>query len=271
MSLRIRSLFSWALILILVILAFTYLMPQVRLLRRLVPGRAGGRGLAHASSIAPARPPAPSAGPGRIVLRGVSFSWKGKEKLLEDVSLTATRKSIVLISGDSGIGKTTLLRLAASLLSPSEGMIERPARIGFVFQDDRLLPWRSIEDNVALPIRYQGRPRRAALEDARRLLADVGLAGQERRMPSELSGGMKKRAALARCFARDPEGVLLDEPFSGLHAEARRGLWKTFLKFHARRPIPAIVVTHYPEELSAEADCRLCALAGRPARLFPLR
>lgn len=86
-------------------------------------------------------------------------------------------------------------------------------------------------------------------------------------MPAELSGGMKKRAALARCFARDPDAVLLDEPFSGLHAEARRGLWKAFLQFHARRPIPAIVVTHYPEELSAQADCTLRTLAGRPARL----
>jgi len=274
MSLRIRSLFSWALILILIILAFTYLLPQVRLLRRLVSGRTGARARQRAAVAAspwPQRRPPEAPGARRIVLRGVGFSWRGKDKLLEGVSLAVTGKSIMLISGDSGTGKTTLLRLAASLLPPSEGTIERPGRLGFVFQDDRLLPWRSIEENVALPIRSGGRPRRAALQEARRLLADVGLAGQETKMPAELSGGMKKRAALARCFARDPDAVLLDEPFSGLHAEARRGLWKAFLQFHARRPIPAIVVTHYPEELSAQADCTLRTLAGRPARLSSRR
>ena len=138
-----------------------------------------------------------------------------------------------------------------------------------MFQDDRLLPWRTVEENVALPLLYQGQPRQKALGFARLLLAEAGLAGQEEKLPEELSGGMKKRAALARCFARLPDAILLDEPFSGLHAEARRSLWAMFLRLHALKAIPAIVVTHYPEELSAAAPCRLYAISGAPARLSP--
>lgn len=200
-------------------------------------------------------------------MRGASFGWKGREKLLDGIELTVGPGEIALVGGDSGTGKTTLLRLVASLLSPTRGTVDRPARIAFSFQDDRLLPWRSVVENVALPLVYLGEPRHTALAYARLLLAEAGLSEAEDKLPEELSGGMKKRAALARCFARVPDAVLLDEPFSGLHAAARRQLWRMFLRLRSIRPIPAIIVTHYPEELAAGAPVRRYVLSGRPARL----
>ena len=88
-------------------------------------------------------------------------------------------------------------------------------------------------------------------------------------MPHELSGGMKKRAALARCFARLPDAVLLDEPFSGLHGEARDLLWQMFLRLIALHPVPALIVTHYPQEIAHTPSCRLYELRGRPATIVP--
>jgi NitT/TauT family transport system ATP-binding protein len=174
---------------------------------------------------------------------------------------------IAVVTGESGVGKTTMLKLAASLLKPATGTVAAPARIGYVFQDDRLLPWRTVAENTALPLFYQGFPGKSALCFAASLLKEAGLSGEEGKKPDELSGGMKKRAALARCFARLPDAILMDEPFSGLHARARSLLWKMFLRLHSLHPVPALIVTHYPEEISSQARCRVYTLKGSPARI----
>ncbi len=270
MSLRIRSLFAWAIVLILVILVFTYLLPIIG--RLWVPAR----GLAARGS-PPARgtetPAVQSFKPAlrrhHIRLRDVAFAWQGNEALFKGISISIPPGTVAVITGDSGIGKTTLLKMIAGLLRPSSGSISTPSRLGFVFQDDRLLPWRSLEENVALPLLYGGHPREEALGMARSLLKEVGLAGAENNKPEELSGGMKKRAALARCFARAPDAILMDEPFSGLHADARRSLWVMFLRLLSLNPIPAVVVTHYPREMESAGECRVYRLEGKPARLSP--
>jgi ABC-type nitrate/sulfonate/bicarbonate transport system ATPase subunit/ABC-type nitrate/sulfonate/bicarbonate transport system permease component len=269
MSLRIRTLFSWALVLILVILAVNRILPRIRLARpagdpakhRASPSRGehDGGGLRE---IFTSREGAP-----RISLKGVGFSYRRGARILAGAEVEVTAQEIAVITGESGAGKTTLLKLVASLLKPVEGSIECPARIGFVFQDDRLLPWRSVVENAAVPLVYQGYPWRDALCFARYLLAEAGLAGEENKRPDELSGGMKKRAALARCFARLPDAILLDEPFSGLHTEARALLWAMFLRLLALHPVPALIVTHYPQEISSLAACRQYRLEGKPARI----
>lgn len=269
MSMRIRSLFAWAIVLILTILAFTFLVPRAALLlnpaRRLLDRE---RALPpHAAPPKPAVRTVSSGPPLRIILRGVGFSWQGTEALIEEVNLSVPAGRIAVITGDSGVGKTTLLRIAAGLLHPSAGSASAPSRLGLVFQDDRLLPWRSVLENTALPLLYSGQPRREALAIAESFLAEAGLKGADMRRPEDLSGGMRKRVALARCFARSPDAVFMDEPFTGLHAEARKNLWEVVLRFLSRYPAPAIVVTHYPDELSRGPACRFYTLAGRPARL----
>jgi NitT/TauT family transport system ATP-binding protein len=271
MSLRIRSLFAWAMVLILVILVSNHLLPRIRLAGPIVkqlfvkkaPVVCRREDVQELKRIFTSLPGAP-----RISLHGVSFSYRGAEAALKDASLEVSSREIAVVTGESGIGKTTLLKLVASLLKPSEGRISCPPRIGFVFQDDRLLPWRTVAENTALPLLYQGYPRKNALCFASYLLAEAGLGGEEEKKPDELSGGMKKRAALARCFARLPDAILLDEPFSGLHDEARGMLWEMFLRLLALHPVPTLVVTHYPEEISSLASCRLYALEGKPARII---
>jgi len=270
MSLRIRSLFSWALVLILVILAVNRILPRIRLTRpapvprsarRHGPDR-GGAKIGEIRKIFTAR-----AGVSRIALSGVGFSYRRGGRILQDASLAVTAREIAVISGESGVGKTTLLKLVASLLTPVEGSIECPSRIGFVFQDDRLLPWRSVVENTAMPLVYQRYPPGNALAIARFLLKEAGLEGEEHKRPDELSGGMKKRAALARCFARLPDAILLDEPFTGLHAEARALLWGMFLKLRALHPVPTLIVTHFPKEITSLVSCRRYRLEGKPARI----
>ena len=268
MSLRIRSLFAWAAVLVLVILLFNYLLPRAR--------RLGPR-MRHLRAARPVRAGTISGNleelfvgdrsASRIVLDNVSFSFRRQAALISRARLTVKPGEIALLTGDSGVGKTTILKLIAALLKPSEGDVHAPARIGYVFQDDRLLPWRSVVENTALPLVYQGFSRGEAMRLAVLLLKEAGLAGEEEKRPHELSGGMKKRAALARCFARLPDAILMDEPFSGLHARARNHLWEMFLRLHALRPVPVLIVTHYPEEIAARASCRVYTLQGRPARL----
>ncbi len=278
MSLRIRSLFAWAAVLILVILLFNFLLPRIRRgssrARRRARGRAPMiRGAADANELRRLFDSRSTSAPGsrRIDLKRVSFSYRHQASLLSEVDLKVRPGEIAIVTGESGIGKTTLLKLVASLLKPSGGRITAPARIGYVFQDDRLLPWRGVAENAALPLVYQGYPRETALRLARTLLAEAGLSGDEEKMPNELSGGMKKRAALARCFARLPDAILMDEPFSGLHARARRLLWEMFLRLHGLHPVPAIIVTHYPEEIAALAAGRMYRLEGKPGRLAAVR
>jgi ABC-type nitrate/sulfonate/bicarbonate transport system ATPase subunit/ABC-type nitrate/sulfonate/bicarbonate transport system permease component len=279
MSLRIRSLFSWAAVLILLILLFNHLLPRARRALPLVRNLLRGRGPVTCSRedvkelkrLFISRGAAARGGTRRIALEEVGFSYRHQSEVMKDVNLALKPGEIAVLTGESGIGKTTLLKLAASLLQPSAGRVIAPARIGYVFQDDRLLPWRTVAENTALPLVYQGFPRKNALCFGYYLLGEAGLSGDEEKKPEELSGGMKKRVALARCFARLPDAILMDEPFAGLHARARTLLWKMFLRLHALHPVPALIVTHYPEEITSQTACRLYRLEGKPGRLVAAR
>jgi ABC-type nitrate/sulfonate/bicarbonate transport system ATPase subunit/ABC-type nitrate/sulfonate/bicarbonate transport system permease component len=269
-TMQIRRLFAWALVLILVILVFNHLLPRLGRLASRIARPTGRRAQASCrledSSELKSIFVSKRAGH-RIRLEDVAFAYGDDGPVVAGADLAVNAREIAVITGDSGVGKTTLLKLAAGILAPVAGRVERPRRMGFVFQDDRLLPWRTVAENAALPLVYAGTPRRSSLCFAQYLLNEAGLAGDEGKLPAELSGGMKKRAALARCFARIPDAIFLDEPFSGLHREARASLWEMFVRLLSLHPVPVIVVTHFPEEIAAHHACRLYTLAGRPAVL----
>ena len=207
-----------------------------------------------------------------ICLEQVSFAYPSGHKVLEDIDLTVHPGEIVVLSGESGVGKTTLLHVTASLLKPTSGSVIRPERVVLAYQDDRLLPWRTVDWNVAIPLVYSGSSVERALRRASELLKKTGLEGLEKKFPGELSGGMKRRVCLARCFAQVPEVILLDEPFSGLHEEARRNLWLVLYDLLDLHRVPVIIATHFPREIPFRVDCRFYSLRRMwdgTARLVP--
>ena len=154
----------------------------------------------------------------------VTFDY-GNKRVLSGFSYRFEDRGAYAVLGASGRGKTTLLRLAAGLLSPTDGRVLRdPAQASVCFQEDRLLPWRTARENVALAFPRAAQRDGSALREADKWLARVGLAGEENALPAALSGGMKRRVALARALAFDAPALLLDEPFRALDDEAHAEL-----------------------------------------------
>jgi ABC-type nitrate/sulfonate/bicarbonate transport system ATPase subunit len=219
-----------------------------------------------------------SATPGRIELHdiGVSFPAGRHERLvaLGGVDLTVETGQIVALIGPNGSGKSTLLRVIAGLLAPDAGTAAiggRPVdgpdpRVGLVFQEPRLLPWRTTSANVGYPLELAGVPRQEREARVATLLATVGLEGAASQIPSQLSGGMRQRAALARTLALAPEVLLLDEPFSALDELTRERLNLELLAITARAPTTVVLVTHSVQEAIFLAD-RVVVLSARPGRV----
>jgi ABC-type nitrate/sulfonate/bicarbonate transport system ATPase subunit/ABC-type nitrate/sulfonate/bicarbonate transport system permease component len=281
-ALQARRLFAWGLLLVALIIGANALLSRVEKARRGAARRSAQRLAVSPGAGAPLRaalrgqappggPAAQRGDPVAVGLQGVSFAYPGGPELLAELDLRVEPGEIAVISGDSGTGKTTMLHVLAGLLPASSGQVTRPERLGMVFQDDRFLPWRSNLWNVALPLVYAGRPRPQALSLAGELMAEVGLKGQEHARPDELSGGMKKRLSFARCFARFPDAIFLDEPFTGLDAEARRALWQKFTELLELHRGPVVIVTHFPEEVPQPRKCRFYTLAVQPDKGFAAR
>jgi len=206
----------------------------------------------------------------------VDFRLRRRESVeaLAGVNLAINRSEIVAVIGPNGSGKSTLLRVAAGLLAPVRGSVAfdgRPVdgpdpRIGLVFQEPRLLPWRTTFQNVAFPLELAGVA--AADREARTAagLLLVGLEGAGGRIPSQLSGGMRQRAALARALVTEPELLLLDEPFSALDELTRERLNLELLAIAARARMTVVIVTHSVQEAIFLAD-RVVVLSERPGRV----
>ncbi|MFC9917012.1 ABC transporter ATP-binding protein [Agromyces binzhouensis] len=220
------------------------------------PAAPAGPASAGAATAAPAAP---------VALRGVGRAFGapdgGTRDVLRDVDLDVVAGEIVAILGPSGCGKSTLLRIVAGLDHPTAGEVAiddapvRPydVRCAVGFQEPRLLPWRSIERNVALGL-PRGTGRRDGRAQVARLLELVGLAEFAGHRPHEVSGGMAQRASLARALARNPEVLLLDEPFGALDALTRLKMQDLLLDVHSAEPTTVLLVTHDVDEALQLAD-----------------
>ncbi len=194
--------------------------------------------------------------------------------VLEDVSFEVPSGGVVAVVGPNGSGKSTLLRLIAGLLPPDRGAITidgRPVgdadqRVGLIFQEPRLLPWRRVIDNVAFPLELVGVGNAQRRERARSLLDLVGVSTFADAYPQQLSGGMRQRVAIARALARDPEVLLLDEPFSALDALTRERFDMELLELWQRIGSTVVVVTHSISESVFLAD-EVVVLSPRPGRV----
>jgi NitT/TauT family transport system ATP-binding protein len=206
------------------------------------------------------------AGPA-LRLSGVGKVYADGTPALADVDLRVGAGEIVSVVGPSGCGKSTLLRLVAGLADASAGDVAvQRDRLGFVFQDPTLLPWRTVRGNVELAGRLSGLDRRAARTRADEALALTGLDGFAGHLPRRLSGGMRMRVALARELATSPELFLLDEPFGALDELTRQRLDDELLRLHAERGFAALFVTHNVAEAVYLSD-RVLVLSARPGRV----
>jgi NitT/TauT family transport system ATP-binding protein len=207
---------------------------------------------------------------------GVHFATPrgGLHRVLRDVSLEIAEGTFVAIVGPSGCGKSTMLNLAAGLLAPAEGGvrvfgdslggINRHA--GYLFQQDALLPWRTVLDNVRLGLDFRRVAAAEAIRKARSFIARVGLAGFEDRFPYQLSGGMRKRVAIAQSWIVEPRILLMDEPFAALDVQTRQNMENELLGLWQESRKTVLFVTHDLAEAIALAD-RVVVLTVGPARV----
>jgi NitT/TauT family transport system ATP-binding protein len=169
----------------------------------------------------------------------------GGRMILKDVTFDIKDHETVAVLGSSGSGKTTILRLIAGTLRPDDGTIEVDShKVGFIFQDHRLLPWRTAQDNIALPRRAAGKTREEARRRARSWMDRLGLQGFYDYYPRQLSGGMIQRVSIARAFAMEPDIMLLDEPFSSLDASLADALLRDLKQVLSGHRATAVYVTH---------------------------
>ena len=204
--------------------------------------------------------------PQHLALHDASHAF-GEVRVLDHVSVDIAPRSFVAMVGPSGCGKTTILRMLGGLETLDEGSCSRAhGSTSFCFQEPRLLAWRTVLDNVALPLELAGEPRAARHARASLALALTQLNDAHARLPHQLSGGMKMRAALARALVSQPDTLLLDEPFSALDEVTRHELDAELRTLWERERFTAVLVTHSIPEAVFLAE-RVIVFSPRPARV----
>ena len=199
---------------------------------------------------------------------------RGTVQALASISVDIAAGEFVTIVGQSGCGKTTLMRILGGLLAPTAGQValrghavDGPSRdVGIVFQDPTLLPWRTVFDNVMLPVQVLGLDRGGSAARARALLGLVGLNGFEDKYPHELSGGMRQRVAIARALVHEPSLLLMDEPFGALDAMTREFMNVELLRIWEESGKTIVFITHSIPEAVFLAD-RVLVMSARPGRI----
>ena len=203
-------------------------------------------------------------------LSAVFSDNNGGLRALEAVSFELCPQEFVCVLGPSGSGKSTLLRILAGLLPPSSGKVifhgsEHPG-IGMVFQQANLMPWRTVSENLRLPLELAGVENGAARQKVEELMELVGLEGFDSYWPRDLSGGMAQRVAIARALIHDPDLLLLDEPFGSLDALTRERMWTELSRIWQAKQKTVLMVTHSISEALFLAD-RVLVLTQRPGKV----
>lgn len=194
--------------------------------------------------------------------------------IIEDISIELHDNELVCLLGASGGGKTTLFNVISGLKKPDKGRIMlngrdvtgRPGHISYMLQKDLLLPYRTIEDNVALPLLIKGEKKKEARRKAGELFEEFGLDGTEKKYPKQLSGGMRQRAALLRTYMFSKDVALLDEPFSALDTLTKSDMHRWYLDVMDKIHLSTLFITHDIDEAILLSD-RIYLLTGRPGRI----
>lgn len=209
----------------------------------------------------------------KLEVNHINKSFDGKP-ILQDISITLNQGELVSLLGVSGGGKTTLFNIIAGLLPPDEGNVilngkditNQPGQISYMMQKDLLLPYRTIEDNAALPLLLKGVNKRDARTQVSPLFAQFGLEGTQKKYPAQLSGGMRQRAALLRTYLFSQDVALLDEPFSALDTLTKRSIHQWYLDVMEKIQLTTLFITHDIDEAILLSD-RIYLLSGNPGRI----
>lgn len=208
-----------------------------------------------------------------LQVKGVSKSF-GEEQIIQNICLELKEGEIISLLGVSGSGKTTLFNIIAGLSEPDEGAVYlegeeitgKPGRVSYMLQKDLLLPYRTVLDNVALPLLIRGMKKREARKKAAGYFEEFSLAGTEKKYPAQISGGMRQRAALLRTYLFSEKVALLDEPFSALDMLTKSTVHEWYLEVMEKIKLSTLFITHDIDEAILLSD-RICLLTGRPGEI----
>ncbi|MBQ1717204.1 MAG: ABC transporter ATP-binding protein [Ruminococcus sp.] len=210
----------------------------------------------------------------RLEARNITYSYDNKVNVIENIQLSVGEGEIVCLLGVSGGGKTTLFNVISGLNRPQQGEILLdgeditgvPGKISYMLQKDLLLPYRTIEANAALPLIIRGVKKKEAIAKVNPYFAEFGLEGTQKMYPSELSGGMRQRAALLRTYMASNSVALLDEPFSALDTLTKSEMHRWFLNVMERIDLSILFITHDIDEAILISD-RIYLLGGKPGTI----
>ncbi|NLK64384.1 MAG: ABC transporter ATP-binding protein [Tissierellia bacterium] len=203
----------------------------------------------------------------------ITVSYEG-DKTIENISIKLNRGEIVSILGVSGVGKTTLFNVISGLIRPDSGRVFLDGRditnttgnTSYMLQKDLLLPYKSIIDNVSLPLVIRGEKKSKAREHALKYFEEFGLKGTENKYPNQLSGGMRQRAALLRTYLFSDQVALLDEPFSALDSITKSSMHQWFLNVMEQIKLSSLLITHDIDEAILLSD-RIYIMSGKPGKI----
>lgn len=209
----------------------------------------------------------------KLEVKNISKSFDGTP-VLKNISIALNQGELVCLLGVSGGGKTTLFNIVSGLLAPDEGQVfldgkditNQPGHISYMLQKDLLLPYRTIEDNAALPLLLKGEKKKSARKQVSPLFEQFGLEGTQKKYPSQLSGGMRQRAALLRTYMFSKDVALLDEPFSALDTLTKSSMHKWYLGVMEKIQLSTLFITHDIDEAILISD-RIYLLSGAPGEI----